>query len=33
MHAMQLIRRMWREHRGFMLFLGLMLLFRSALAD
>ena len=30
---MQLIRKMWREYRGFMLFLGLMLLFRSALAD
>lgn len=30
---MQIIHRMWREHRGFMLFVGLMLVFRSAVAD
>ncbi|MFT3811757.1 MAG: signal peptidase I [Acidovorax sp.] len=30
---MQIMHRMWREHRGFMLFIGLMLVFRSAVAD
>lgn len=30
---MQFIRKVWFEHRGFMLFMGLMFVFRSAVAD
>lgn len=30
---MRLMLRLWREHRGFMLLMGLMLVFRSAVAD
>jgi signal peptidase I len=30
---MQFIGRLWRQNKGFMLFIGLMLIFRSAVAD
>jgi signal peptidase I len=33
MRAFHHLRRAWREHKGFMVFLGLMFVFRSAIAD